>query len=90
MRPVVTSLRGKLAEVYFGFKEIEEVIYIYEETREKSDERFHSVYAEAVSLAEKFGSEEKRPRLCGRQKIEKTSLQKQLRNTDKDRYTYRF
>ena len=68
MRPVVTSLQGKLAEVYFGFKKIEEVIYIYEETREKADVRFHSVYAEAVSLAEKFGSEEKRTRLCGRQK----------------------
>ena len=68
MRPVITSLQGKLAEVYFGFKKIEEVIYICEETREKPDERFHSVYAEAVSLAEKFGSEEKQPRLCGRQK----------------------
>ena len=68
MRPVVTSLQGKLAEVYIGFKKIEEVIYIYEETREKADERFHSVYAEAVSLAEKFVSGEKRPRLCGRPK----------------------
>ena len=35
----------------FGFTKIEEIIYIYKETRKKVDELFQSVYAEAVSLA---------------------------------------
>ena len=50
MRLLVTCLYGKLDEVYFGFKKIEDVILIYKITRESSDERFQSVYAEAARL----------------------------------------
>lgn len=32
MGQLVSSLQGKLAEVYFVFKEIKEIIHIYEET----------------------------------------------------------
>ena len=57
MRPLVTYLYGKLAEVYFRFKKIEEIICIYEKTCEKVDEPFQSPYAEAVCLAKKLGTE---------------------------------
>ena len=59
MRPLVTYLYDKLAEVYFSFKKIEEIIYIYEKTYEKADEPFQSAYAEAVRLAKNSGIEEK-------------------------------
>ena len=64
MRPLVTYLHEKLAEVYFRFKKIEEIIDIYEETCEKADERFQSAHAEAVSLTRKHDTEEKQPCLC--------------------------
>lgn len=41
-----------------------EIIDIYEETCEKSDERFQSAHAEAVSLTRKHDTEEKQPCLC--------------------------
>ena len=59
MRPLVASLQAKLAEVYFGFKMIGEIIHIYKETRENADERFQLVYREVVSLTYKFGTKEK-------------------------------
>ena len=59
VRPLVTILYGKLAEVYFEFKRIEEIVHIYEETRENADERFQLVYAEVNTLTRKLGSEEK-------------------------------
>ena len=61
MRTLVTSLQGKLSEVYFWFKKFEEIIHIYEETRENVDGRIQSLYTKAVSLTNKFGSEEKKP-----------------------------
>ena len=48
-----------------GFKKIEEMIYIYKETREKTDELFQSVYTEAVSLANVYSIEEKWSQSCG-------------------------
>ena len=64
---IITCRQDKIAEVYFTFKNIEEIIDIYEETCEKADEQFQLVYAEAVSLNNKFGIQEKQPRLCGQQ-----------------------
>ena len=43
----------------FRFTKIQEITDIYEETCEKADERFKSVYAEAVNLTKKLGTEEK-------------------------------
>ena len=58
MRPLVTSLQSKLAEVYFEFKRIVEILHMYEETRGNANERFQLAY-EAVTLSNKFGAEEK-------------------------------
>lgn len=55
MYSVTTYLQVKLAKVYFRFKRIEEIIYIYDETREKTGERFHSVNGKVFSVANKFG-----------------------------------
>ena len=65
MRPLLTSLQAKLTEVYFGFKKIEEMIQIYEDTRANADERFLLVYDEVVSLTNKFGTKEKKTRFYG-------------------------
>lgn len=51
--------QGKLAEVYLGFKNMMEIIHIYEGTSEKHGERFQSLYLETVSLASRFDREEK-------------------------------
>lgn len=59
MRPLVTYLKSKIAEVYFRSQKIEKIIDIYEKTCEKADEPFQSAYAEAVSLAKKLDTEEK-------------------------------
>ena len=40
-------------------------LYIYKETYEKVDERFQSIYIEAVSLAYGFDTEEKEPNVRG-------------------------
>ena len=60
MRSLVTCPQGN-----FGVKKIEEVNHIYEETREKVDELFQSLLAEALSLSNKFGIEEKWSQSCG-------------------------
>lgn len=49
----------KKNELKFEFKKIEEIIHIYDETRENADEAFQLVYDEAVTLINKFGTEEK-------------------------------
>ena len=62
MRPLVTSLLAKLAEMYLGFNKIEEVIQIYEETRANADEWFQLVYDQVVSLTNRFGTKERKTR----------------------------
>ena len=59
MRSLVTCLQGN-----FGFTKIKET---YNETREKAEVLFQSVYAEAVSLANEFGIEEKWSESWGQQ-----------------------
>ena len=41
---LVTWLQGKLTEVYFGFKKIEEIIYIDEEVRDKFNDDFNKIW----------------------------------------------
>ena len=41
MRPLVPFLQGKLSEAYCGFKKIEEINHICEETRGKTDNDFN-------------------------------------------------
>ena len=52
MRSLVACHQGN-----FELKKIEDIIQISKETREKADKLFQSVYAEAASLADKFGIE---------------------------------
>ena len=59
MRPLVTCPQSKLAEVYFRFKKIADITDICEETYEKANERFESVYVQAVTLTNKLDTEEK-------------------------------
>lgn len=40
MLPLVTCLQGKLAEVYFGFQKIDEIIHMYDETHDNSFDQF--------------------------------------------------
>jgi len=56
-----------LAEVYFGFSKIDEVNHSYEDMRNSIDERFQQIYSDVLELAEKVGSIEQRPRVCGTQ-----------------------
>ena len=44
MRPLVTTLQGRLVKVYFGFQKIEEVIGSYTEIRNAIDLWFQSMY----------------------------------------------
>ena len=67
MRPLVTSLQGELVEVYFGFNKIEEVNLSYIDIRNGIDKSFQQMYTDVLELAEKVGSTEQRPRVCGRQ-----------------------
>ena len=67
MRPLVASLQAKLAEMYFGFNKIEEMIQIYEETRANADEWFQLVYDQVVSLTNRFGTKERKTRFNGQQ-----------------------
>ena len=57
MQPLVTCLQDKLSGVYFTFKKIDRLIYIYEETWKTFDERFWSENAEAVRLTKKIDNE---------------------------------
>ena len=50
MRPFITNLPSKLDEVYCGINRIEEIVQIYEETRENFDEIFRLVYGEVFTL----------------------------------------
>ena len=90
MRPLITCPQNKLVAVEFRFKKTEERIAIYKETYEKADEWFQSIYAEAASLTNKLGVEEKQPGLCGQlinwNKI--GFLKKWSSNTRKSQYTY--
>ena len=57
MQPLVTCLQDKLSGVYFTFKKIDGIIYIYEEACKNFDERFWLENAEAVRLTKKIGNE---------------------------------
>ena len=41
MRPVVSSLQGRLVEFYFGFSKIDQVIDMYAEIRKEIDTWYH-------------------------------------------------
>ena len=59
MGPIVTWLQNKITEVYQGVKSFVEILYIFEETSEKSDKQLKSVYTDDVILAVRFATKEK-------------------------------
>lgn len=67
MRPIVSSLQGRLVEVYFGFQKIEEVTHVYNEIRRNIDTCYDRMYLKVLALATLVGSEEQRPRTNRRQ-----------------------
>ena len=54
-----TCLKGNLAEVYLGFQKIEEIIHVYEETRDYIQNNFNQYMLKLFSFTNKFGIEEK-------------------------------
>ena len=68
IRPIAECLQGRLQEVYFGFKKIIEVTQHYKQIRDSVDAEHDRIYAKALNLADKIGSEESMPRIIrGRQ-----------------------
>lgn len=61
MRPLVTTLQGKLVEVYFGFQKIQEIIKCYTEIHNAIDAWFQRMYQKALSLPELVGGSGERP-----------------------------
>ena len=66
-RPIVTSLQGRLIDVYFGYKKIEDVTNHYSGIRADIDAWFARMYTKGLSLAELVQSTEERPPACNRQ-----------------------
>ena len=63
MRPLVSALQGRLVEVYFGFKKVEEVMNSYTDIRSGIDKWFERLYTKVLRLSELVGSAEERPRV---------------------------
>ena len=61
MRPLVSALQGRLVEVYFGFKKVEEVMNSYTDIRSGIDTWFECLYTKVLRLSELVGSAEERP-----------------------------
>ena len=55
MRPLVSSLQGRLVEVYFGFWKIDQVIKMYAEIRKEIDTWYHRMYNKVLALANVVG-----------------------------------
>ncbi|CAH3162335.1 unnamed protein product [Porites evermanni] len=63
MRPLVSAFQGRLVEVYFGFKKVEEVMNSYTDIRSGIDTWFERFYTKVLRLSELVGSAEERPRV---------------------------
>ena len=63
MRPLVSALQGRLVEVYFGFKKVEEVMNLYTDIRSGIDTWFERLYTKVLRLSELVGSAEERSRV---------------------------
>ena len=51
MRPLVSALQGRLVEVYFGFKKVEEVMNSYTDIRSGIDTWFECLYTKVSCFA---------------------------------------
>ena len=64
MRPIVTSLQGRLIDVYFGYKKIEDVTNHYSGICADINASFARMYTKVLSLAELVQSTEERLCAC--------------------------
>lgn len=68
IHPIAECLQGRLQEVYFGFKKVDEVIRFYKQIRGNVDVEHNRIYTKAQKLAANIGSDEAMPRIIkGRQ-----------------------
>lgn len=68
IRPIAECLQGRLQEVYFGFKKVDEVTQCYKCIRENLDAEHIRIYSKAKKLAADVHCEEAMPRIIrGRQ-----------------------
>ncbi len=69
MKPLAESLHGRLNEVYFAFKKVDEITSFYHQLRSNVETEHRRAYAKAKQLAEDVDSEESVPWIVhGRQK----------------------
>ena len=61
IRPHAESLQGRLNEVYFGFKKINEVTQSYIKLKENIEVEHNRIYLKVKKLAEEIGSKEEMP-----------------------------
>ena len=69
IRPIAECLQGRLQEVYFGFKKVDEVKEAYKRMREDVSTQHNSVYSKALKLADDIGSNEDMPCILKRRQI---------------------
>lgn len=63
MKPLAESLQGRLNEVYFAFKKVDEITSYYHQLRSNVETEHRRAYAKAKQLAEDINSEESVPQL---------------------------
>lgn len=63
IHPIAECLQGRLQELYFGFKKIDEVVQCYKQIRENIDAEYNRIYTKAKKLAADFGSDEAVPHI---------------------------
>jgi hypothetical protein len=66
--PITQCLQGRLQEVYFGFKKVDEVKQVYKKIRENVSTQHNLINSKALEIANIVGSREEMPRILkGRQ-----------------------
>ena len=66
IRPVAECLQGRLQEVYFGFKKLDDVKRCYKRIREDICTQHNRIYCKTLKLADDIGSKEGMPRIVKR------------------------
>ena len=66
--PIVSSLKGHLVDIYFGFQKVKDVTSFYSEIRNEIDLWFLHIYQEVLDLSELAQSTEERLRVCSIQR----------------------
>ena len=68
IKPIAECLQGRLQEIYFGFKKVDEVKEHYKQLRENVNAEHNRIYHKALNLCRDISSSESMPRVIrGRQ-----------------------